>query len=127
MYELNMSQKVYYTMIDHRDYITQYEIWNWDKIKNILNHSLMPEFKVIQGVYCPKVCHFQYGSYDIPMIYVPVSKTVNYSDLDSGYVFTLSKQDEPESCMTQIRIHEPFENTYIDSDSDDLDSDLYHC
>ena len=102
----NMAVQAYYTMIDHRDYITENEDWDWNKIMDVLNEKLMPEYKAVVGTYCPDIQHFL-SAYDNPPIFVHASDTVNYSEMNSGQLFMLEKQDDIENCITAIYTNDP--------------------
>ena len=102
----NMTLRAYYTMIDHRDCITENENWDWNKIMDVLNEKLMPEYKAVAGTYCPDIQHFL-SAYDNPPIFVHASDTVNYSELNSGQLFMLQKQDDIDNCITTIYTNDP--------------------
>lgn len=110
-----MTKTVYYTIVDHRDYISENETWDWDKMKGVINETLMPEYRTVEGAYCPEIQNF-ISAYENTPIFVPVSESSNYSELYSGQLFTLVKQDEPENCITDIRMND---SNILDIYSDD--------
>ena len=101
-----MTAQAYYTMIDHRDYITENEDWDWNKNMEVLNEKLLPQYKAVVGTYCPDIQHFL-SAYDNPPIFVHASDTVNYRELNSGQLFMLEKQDDIENCITAIYTNDP--------------------
>tara|TARA_B100001540_G_scaffold267304_1_gene248794 strand:+ start:1045 stop:1437 length:393 start_codon:yes stop_codon:yes gene_type:complete len=101
-----MSGQAYYTMIDSKDYLTEGEEWDWNKILSVLNEKFMPEYRAVVGTYCPKLEHFL-SAYDNPPIYISASDTKDYSELKSGQLFMLEKQDDRENCVTAIYTNDP--------------------
>ena len=101
-----MTAQAYYTMIDSKDYTTEGEEWNWNKIMDVLNEKLLPEYKAVVGTYCPKIEHFL-SAYDNPPIYISASDTKDYSEMNSGQLFMLEKQDDIENCITAIYTNDP--------------------
>lgn len=99
-----MTKTVYYTIVDPDDYRGTSEICDWDKIMDVLNETLMPEYKAVVCAFCPQIPYFL-NAYENTPIFVPVSESSNYSELYSGQLFTLVKQDEPENCITDIRMN----------------------
>ena len=101
-----MTAQAYYTMIDSKDYTTEGEEWNWNKIMDVLNEKLMPEYKAVTGTYCPNKQHFL-SAYDNPPIYISASDTKDYSEMNSGQLFMLEKQDDIDNCITAIYTNDP--------------------
>ena len=101
-----MSGQAYYTMIDSKDYLTEGGEWDWNKILSVLNEKFMPEYRAVVGTYCPKLEHFL-SAYDNPPIYISASDTKDYSELKSGQLFMLEKQDDRENCVTAIYTNDP--------------------
>ena len=123
-----MSGQAYYTMIDSKDYLTEGEEWDWNKILSVLNEKFMPEYRAVVGTYCPKLENFL-SAYDNPPIYISASDTKDYSELKSGQLFMLEKQDDRENCVTAIYTNDPdiIRDQNLDSGypSDDDDDQAY--
>lgn len=121
----NMSAQAYYTIIDGKDYTVEGEEWNWMKIMNVLNETLMPQYEAVVGSFCPNIHHFL-TAYENRPIYIPASTTKDYSTLQSGQIFMLVKQDDKENSIVDICTNDPdiireqlLESSYPSDDDDD--------